>query len=138
MKEYIDIILKEANKAYKCNEVPVGCIIVKDGKILSKAHNIKQKSHKCIDHAEILAITKAEKILKDWRLNDCEMYVTLEPCNMCKEVIRQARINKVYYILNSKFINENSKNIEYHLLNISNDVIDKYKEQLSSFFAVKR
>ena len=88
--------LKEAQKAYKKLEVPVGAIIVKDGKIIAKAHNQKETKTDTTKHAEILAIQKASKKLKTWRLIDCDMYVTLEPCTMCAGAIINSRIKKVY------------------------------------------
>ena len=88
--------LKEAQKAYKELEIPVGCVIVKDGKIIARAHNQKEKKKDTTKHAEILAIQKASKKLKAWRLEDCEMYVTLEPCSMCAGALIQSRIKKVY------------------------------------------
>ncbi len=88
--------LKEAKKAYKKLEIPVGAIIVKDGTIISRAHNVKEERNDTTKHAEIIAIQKASKKLENWRLNDCEMYVTLEPCAMCAGAIIQARIKKVY------------------------------------------
>lgn len=75
--------LKEAKKAYEKLEVPVGAVIVKDGKIIARAHNLKETKYDTTKHAEILAIQKASKKLKSWRLTDCEMYITLEPCSMC-------------------------------------------------------
>ena len=97
MDNYMIEALKEANKAYKIGEVPVGCVIVKDEKIIARAHNLKEKKQKCTQHAEIIAINKASKKLKNWRLLDCEIYVTLFPCPMCAGAINQARINSVYY-----------------------------------------
>ena len=138
MQKYIDIILEEAQKAYRKDEIPVGCIIVKNDKVISKAHNSKQKTHKCINHAEVIAISKAEKKIKDWRLDDCELYVTLEPCPMCMEVIRQARIKKVYYLLDSNFNNENNKKITKIAIGNFEDQKKKYKEQISLFFSTKR
>ena len=88
--------LKEAQKAYEKLEVPVGAIIVKDGKIIARAHNIKEEKKDTTKHAEILAIQKASKKLDSWRLNECEMYVTLEPCSMCAGAMIQARLKKVY------------------------------------------
>ncbi|MBQ2835496.1 MAG: tRNA adenosine(34) deaminase TadA [Clostridia bacterium] len=97
MKEYfMKQALKEAEKAYKKLEVPVGAIIVKDGKIIARAHNQKETKTDTTKHAEILAIQKASKKLKSWRLIDCEMYVTLEPCTMCAGAIINSRIKKVY------------------------------------------
>ena len=88
--------LKEAKKAYDKLEIPVGAVIVKDGKIVARAHNQKETKCDTTNHAEILAIQKASKKLKSWRLLDCEMYVTLEPCSMCAGAIINSRIKKVY------------------------------------------
>ena len=92
---YMKQALKEAEKAYKKLEVPVGAIIVKDGKIVARAHNLKETKNDTTKHAEILAIEKASKKLGNWRLIDCEMYVTLEPCPMCAGAIVNSRIKKV-------------------------------------------
>ena len=88
--------LKEAEKAYEKLEVPVGAVIVKEGKIIAKAHNQKETKFDTTKHAEILAIQKASKKLKSWRLIDCDMYVTLEPCPMCAGAMINSRLRKVY------------------------------------------
>lgn len=88
--------LKEAKKAYKKLEIPVGAVIVKDGKIIARGHNLKETKEDTTKHAEIIAIQKASKKLSEWRLIDCEMYVTLEPCAMCAGAIINSRIKKVY------------------------------------------
>ena len=88
--------LKEAEKARKLNEVPIGCVIVHDGKIIGRGYNRRMKDKNTLSHAELNAIKKASKKLKDWRLDDCEMYVTNEPCQMCAGAIVQSRIKKVY------------------------------------------
>lgn len=88
--------LKEAEKAYKKEEIPVGAIIVKDGKIIARGHNLKELKKSSTSHAEILAINKANKKLNAWRLEDCEMYVTLEPCMMCMGAIINSRLKKLY------------------------------------------
>ena len=93
---YMEQAIKEAEKAYKKLEVPVGAIIVKDGKIIARAHNQKETKIDTTKHAEILAIQKASKKLKSWRLIDCEMYITLEPCSMCAGAIINSRIKKIY------------------------------------------
>lgn len=93
---YMRQALLQAEIAYKKLEVPVGAVIVKDGKIISKAYNKKEYKNDTTNHAEILAIRKASKKLKSWRLSDCEMYVTLEPCSMCAGALIQSRISKVY------------------------------------------
>lgn len=97
MKEkFMKEALKEAKKAYDKLEVPVGAVIVKDGKVIARAHNIKEQKNDTTKHAEILAISKASKKLESWRLIDCEMYVTLEPCSMCAGALINSRIKKVY------------------------------------------
>ena len=88
--------LKEAKKAYDKLEVPVGCVIVRDGKIVARAHNLKETKKDTTKHAEILAIQKASKKLEAWRLLDCDMYVTLEPCSMCAGAIINSRIRNLY------------------------------------------
>ena len=93
---YMKQALKEAEKAYKKLEVPVGAIIVKDGEIIARAHNQKETKTDTTKHAEIIAIQKASQKLKAWRLLDCEMYVTLEPCSMCAGAMINSRIKKVY------------------------------------------
>lgn len=89
--------LKEANKAREKLEVPIGAVIVKNEKIIARAHNLRESKNNAIAHAEILAIQKACKKLNAWRLTDCELYVTLEPCAMCAGAISNARIKKVYF-----------------------------------------
>lgn len=96
-ENFMNEALKEAKKAYKKEEIPVGAVIVKNGKIISKAHNLKETKKRTTSHAEIIAINKANKKLKNWRLNDCEMYVTLEPCPMCAGAILQSRIKHLVY-----------------------------------------
>ncbi len=97
MKEtYMKEALKEASKAKKLNEVPIGCVIVKDDKIIGRGYNRRMKDKNTLSHAELNAIRKASKKLKDWRLDDCDMYVTTEPCQMCSGAIVQSRIKKVY------------------------------------------
>ena len=95
-EKFMKEALKEAKKAYEKLEVPVGAVIVKDGKIIAKAHNLKETKFDTTKHAEILAIQKASKKLQSWRLLDCEMYVTLEPCSMCAGAIINSRIKKIY------------------------------------------
>lgn len=92
MKEAI----KEAKKAYGKLEVPIGAVIVKDGKIIARGHNQKEEKADTTMHAEIIAIKKASKKIGAWRLNGCELYVTLEPCPMCAGAIINARLDKIY------------------------------------------
>lgn len=95
-EKYMQEAIKEAKKAYKKLEVPVGAVIVKDGEIIARAHNLKETKNDTTKHAEILAIQQASKKLKSWRLIDCEMYITLEPCTMCAGAIINSRIKKIY------------------------------------------
>ena len=94
--EFMNEALKLAQKAYKQGEVPIGAIIVRNGKIIAKAYNNRERTQQAINHAEILAIKKACKKLKSWRLDDCEMYVTLEPCAMCAGAILNARLKIIH------------------------------------------
>lgn len=96
MNIYMEKAIKEAKKAYYKDEVPVGAVIVYNNKIISKAHNLKEKKKNSLFHAEIIAINKACKKMKNWRLDECEIYVTLEPCTMCAGAIVESRIKKVY------------------------------------------
>jgi len=100
MEEYFKIAIKEAKKAFKKNEVPVGAVLIKNGVVIAKSRNNRQKEHNVLGHAEINCIRKAAAKVKDWRLDGCQMYVTLEPCEMCKKIIEESRINEVYFIIN--------------------------------------
>lgn len=91
MKEAV----KLARKASEAGEVPIGCVIVKDGRIIGRGYNRRNTDHSTLSHAEMNAIKKASAYLKDWRLDDCTMYVTLEPCQMCAGAAIQARLKKV-------------------------------------------
>ncbi len=145
MNEYMKIAINEAKKAYKKNEVPVGAVIVKNGKIIAKAHNKKENKKISIYHAEILAIIKACKKLKTWRLDDCELYVTLEPCLMCAGAIIQSRITKLYFsITNEKFgyissIDNILNKKNNHKIQIQEGMYQKESQKLLiSFFKNKR
>lgn len=107
-EKYIKLAIKEAKKAYKYGDIPVGCIIVKNNKIISKAYNKKEKNQIATYHAEILAINKACKKLKTWHLDECILISTMEPCEMCTGAIIQSRIKNIIYLVS----NENFGNIE--------------------------
>lgn len=95
-EKFMKEALKEARKAYEKDEIPVGAVIVKDNKIIARGHNLKETALDTTKHAEIIAIQKASKKLKSWRLIDCQMYVTLEPCSMCAGAIINSRIDNLY------------------------------------------
>jgi len=95
-EKYMRAALREAKKAYALGEVPIGCVLVADGRIIARGYNRRKTDHNTLSHAELNAIRKASKKTGDWRLEQCTMYVTLEPCQMCAGAIVQARIPKVY------------------------------------------
>jgi len=131
-EKYMDLAIKEAYKAYNKEDVPVGAVIISRDHVISKAHNTKNITNNATNHAEILAISKACKKLGTWRLNDCTMYVTLEPCPMCYGAIIESRIKKVVYIADSDYDKlhvYNSKNLKMEKITNS-----KYIEDLTNFF----
>ncbi|HOZ02291.1 MAG TPA: tRNA adenosine(34) deaminase TadA [Bacilli bacterium] len=91
------LALKEAGKSVLVDEVPIGCVIVKNNHVIARGHNLRETTNDPTGHAEIIAIKKASKKLKSWRLEGCDLYVTIEPCIMCSGAIIQSRINHVYY-----------------------------------------
>ena len=107
MKNFMNEALKEAKKAKLENEIPIGAVIVINGKIVAKGHNKREKSQNALHHAEIIAIDKACRKLKSWRLEDATIYVTLEPCPMCAGAIANARIKQVVYGAKDKSSNDN-------------------------------
>lgn len=94
-EKYMKQAIRLAKKAYDGGDVPIGCVIVFEDKVIARGYNKRNKDKTTLAHAEILAIKKASKVLQDWRLEECTMYVTLEPCQMCAGAIVQARIPKV-------------------------------------------
>lgn len=94
-EKYMKEAIRQAHKAWKLQEVPIGCVIVKDGKIIARGYNRRNTDKNTLAHAELLAIRKASRAVGDWRLEECTMYITLEPCQMCAGAIVQARIPKV-------------------------------------------
>lgn len=134
---FMKIAINEAKRAFKTDNVPVGAIIVKNNKIIAKAYNTKNSKNISINHAEILSIIKASKKLKSWRLNDCTMYVTLEPCPMCMGAIVESRLSRLVYLVDSNYY-DNFKSINSKI--VKNKIVDKYGygDILSDFFTKKR
>ena len=94
-EKFMKEALRQARKAYKLEEAPIGCVIVYEGKVIARGYNRRNIDKSTLSHAEILAIRKAAKVIGDWRLEGCTMYVTLEPCQMCAGAIVQARVSRV-------------------------------------------
>ncbi len=145
-EKYMKIALTEAKKALKNGDVPVGAIIVKENKIIARGYNKKEKNKDSTNHAEIIAIRKACKKLNSWRLDDCIMYVTLEPCLMCAGAILQARMKKLIYAVNNEkfgfvgsidnIINNDKNN---HFVEIEKDILrEESLRLLKNFFKDKR
>lgn len=138
--------LKEAKKAELIDEVPIGCVIVKDDKIIARGHNQRETKQSPIGHAEIVAINKASKKLKSWRLEGCDIYVTLEPCIMCSGAIIQSRINKVYYgasdpkggALGSSINVLEANNINHHPEVVSGVLKEECSSIITNYFKAKR
>ena len=96
-KKFMKLAMKEAQKAFDKDEVPVGCVIVKEGKVIARGHNARQKTQNALKHAEMIAIEKACKNVGSWRLEECDLYVTLEPCPMCAGACINARIKNIFF-----------------------------------------
>lgn len=138
-EEFMQEALKYAEVAYKKEEIPIGAVIVKDEKIISFGYNLREKSKSATAHAEIMAIEKACKKLKNWRLENCDIYVTVEPCLMCMGAILNARIKNVYFgAKNSSMSNvdiDYSKSILNHKVNIYGGILEnECSSLLKSFF----
>lgn len=134
-KYYMKEALKLAMKAFDEDEIPVGAIVVKNNKIIGCGYNQKEKNNNPLKHAELIAIEEACKTIGDWRLNDCEIYVTLEPCQMCMGAIFETRIKKIVYGINK----------DKQMFNIKNDINiyggileEECLEILQKFFKNKR
>lgn len=141
-EKYMKEALKEAKKAYRIGEVPIGCVIVYEGKIIGRGYNRRNTDKSTLSHAEITAIRKASKIVGDWRLEGCALYVTLEPCQMCAGAIIQARIDRVVMAsMNPKagcggsLLNILENDMFNHQAEVTRGVLDKEcSELLTRFF----
>jgi len=131
------LTLKQAEKAYEEEEIPVGAIIVLDDKVISRGYNQSQKLNDATAHAEMIAITSAQNKLGSKYLNKCELFITLEPCTMCTGAIHLSKISKVIYGLDDKekgYLKKSLKNINKKLVVTSNILEKECKELLNSFF----
>ncbi len=143
---YMKQALKQAEKAFAKDEVPVGAIIVKDGKIIARAHNLREKTKDPTAHAEILAIKKAAKKLSGWRLLDCTLYVTLEPCPMCSGACVNARIKEIVFgaydpkagYCGSLHNTAEDTSLNHNMIITSGILEDQCAQILKDFFANKR
>lgn len=124
-EKFMKEALIEAEKSFKIDEVPIGAVIVSNGKVLARAHNLKNKNNSSLSHAEMIAIGRASKKMQNWRLDDCDIYVTLEPCPMCASAIKQSRISNIYYGVESRNVN-NHKIFEMICENKDNNSPVKY------------
>ena len=136
-EKYFKLLIKLAERAVKHNEVPISAIIVKNNKILAKAYNKRERKHDVLNQAEVIAIKKASKKLKDWKLFDCDLYVTLKPCSICENIIKQSRIKNVYYLL-EKLENKTEYN-KTKFIKTNNCTYEQiYEYILHDFFKKKR
>ncbi|MBE6138637.1 MAG: nucleoside deaminase [Firmicutes bacterium] len=139
MEKYMKLAIKEAKKAQKHGDVPVGAIIVRNGKIIAKGHNKKEKKQIVTRHAEIEVIEKACKKLQTWHLDDCDIYITIEPCQMCYGAIEQARIKTIVYGSQNDKFGYISKNNQKKIINYKSGVLQKEcSEIIQNFFLKKR
>lgn len=139
MNVYMDVAIKEAKKSFYNNDIPVGAIVVKDGRIIAKAHNEKELKKDATKHAEILAIERACNKLKSWHLEECVLMTTMEPCLMCSGAIVQSRIKTVIYGVDNEKFGYSRLLVEKYKINCikyENDLL--IKEMLKNFFKDKR
>ena len=132
-EKILKILYKKSLRAYKKNEVPVSAVLLCNGRIISTGYNKKNIKHNALLHAEIICLQKAYKKLKRWNLNDCILYVSLEPCDMCKQLIQESRITKVYYLQKRGEVNNKYNRTKYEQKFVS-DNVENFDELMSKFF----
>jgi tRNA(adenine34) deaminase len=145
-QHFMSLALREAEQAFREDEVPVGAVIVHEGRIVASAHNQREQLHDPTAHAEMIAITQAAESLRSWRLDGCTLYVTLEPCPMCAGAILLARIPWLVYgatdpkagAVDSLFHLLNDSRLNHRVQVIPNMMADRCGEILSRFFQAKR
>lgn len=131
--EIFNILMENTNKSLENSDVPVGAVIVKDGKVLAFGYNTREKDQNVLGHAEINAILEAQKILNNWNLSGCDLYVTLVPCSMCLEIIKQSRIDTIYYLLDKPASKKEFYKTKMQKINDAS-YENKYADILSDFF----
>ena len=131
--EIFNILMENTNKSLENNDVPVGAVIVKDGKVLAFGYNTREKDQNVLGHAEINAILEAQKILNNWNLSGCDLYVTLVSCSMCLEIIKQSRIDNIYYLLDKPASKKEFYKTKMQKINDAS-YENKYADILSDFF----
>lgn len=131
--EIFNILMENTNKSLENNDVPVGAVIVKDGKVLAFGYNTREKDQNVLGHAEINTILEAQRFLNNWNLSGCDMYVTLVPCSMCLEIIKQSRIDNIYYLLDKPASKKEFYKTKMQKINDAN-YENKYADILSYFF----
>ena len=137
INNYLEKLIELASKSLETEDIPIGAIIVKNDNIIAEGVNTRQKDQNILGHAEINAILKAQRLNNNWNLSDCDLYVTLKPCSMCMEIIKQSRIKNVYYLLDKP---SNKKEFyKTEIKEIKNlEVKEKYAKKLSDFFKKMR
>ena len=147
--DQLALALEEAKIAAIEGEIPVGVVIVRNNEVLSANHNRKEQLKCSTKHAEIIAIEEVSNKIEDWRLNDCEMYVTMEPCLMCCGALIQSRIKKIYYLVNNEkfggiknvhnFVNFNNYNHHFEIIKYNDSILEEeMRNLLKEFFSSKR
>ena len=131
---YMDEAIKEAKKAYLKKEVPIGAVVVFNNEIIGRGHNNRINKNDVMAHAEIEAIHEASNYLQDWRLDSCDLYVTLEPCNMCMEIIKASRIKNVYFLLPKLNYKKEYNKTNKQMFDTNFENMNEYKLIMSNFF----
>ena len=144
--KYMDMAIEEAKKAFEEDEVPVGCVIVKNNQILALTHNRKEQMNSATKHAEILAIEEASSKLNNWRLDGCDVYITLEPCPMCASALKQARVSHIFcglsysdfrnYEIVLKILESDKNNASVPIIN--DLAVEKVDKIMKDFFRNRR
>ena len=133
MSEFMELAIEQAKIAFNNGDVPVGAVIVRNNEVLSCSYNKKNTENVAVYHAEILSIINASKKIGTWYLDDCDIYVTLKPCDMCMYALAEARIRNVYYLLDSNYVDNLNKN--YNKINVNKmDDVYEYNDLISAFF----